>query len=227
MSTEISIFEMLKAPFDPKEIKWRIGARTKDKSKGIPLAYIDARNVMKRLDDVVGPENWQSDYNETAKRILCELKVRVDGEWIAKVDGAGDTDIEGEKGGISDALKRAAVNFGVGRYLYYLPTEWVELDQYGKFKPPSLPKWATPKPFQITNRHHAYLLEVSRKFDTIGDVKAAIANDDMQAAHAAYSDFSQEEKTALWMAPSNGGIFTTKEVEIIKSNFTEVKECIQ
>ncbi len=53
--------------------------------------------------------------------MICYLSIRCDGEWVTKSDGAGDTNIEAEKGGISDALKRAAQKFGIGRYLYYLP----------------------------------------------------------------------------------------------------------
>jgi hypothetical protein len=102
---------------------------------------------MKRLDEVIGMENWKDCYAETASgRLICTLKVRIDGEWIGKTDGAGDTNVEGEKGAISDAFKRAAVKWGIGRYLYYLPAKWVEIDQYRKIKnPPQLPKWALPK----------------------------------------------------------------------------------
>ena len=99
------------------------------------LAYIDARDVANRLDEVVGIENWQDRYEEVSGRLMCYLSIRVEGEWITKADGAGDTNIEGEKGGISDALKRAAQKFGVGRYLYYLPKNATASN---------LPKWAIP-----------------------------------------------------------------------------------
>jgi len=49
-------------PFPPSQVSWRVGATNKDKTKGIALAYIDARDVMDRLDDVCGPENWQVEY---------------------------------------------------------------------------------------------------------------------------------------------------------------------
>lgn len=135
-------YEALKAPFPSKVIHWRVGATTKDKSKGIPLAYIDARDVMKRLDDVVGGENWQVRYPFAG---CCEIGIRVGDEWIWKANGAGATDVEGEKGQYSDAFKRAAVIHGIGRYLYYLPNIWVALDQYKKIaETPKLPKWALP-----------------------------------------------------------------------------------
>jgi len=53
-------------------------------------------------------------------------------EWIWKADGAGDTDVEAEKGAISDAFKRAAVKWGVGRYLYDLDSPWVALEPSGR-----------------------------------------------------------------------------------------------
>jgi len=145
---EKEMLDKLKEPFDAKQVHWRVGAMTKDKSKGIALAYIDARDVMKRLDDVIGALKWQDSYHEThSGRIICNLDLCIDKEWISKSDGAGATDVEGAKGAISDAFKRAAVKWGPGRYLYYLPNEWVKLDSYKKIiTVPALPKWALPKP---------------------------------------------------------------------------------
>lgn len=137
------LLALLKEPFPARDIHWRVGATSKDKSKGIALAYLNARDVMKRLDDVAGMENWQTRYPFAG---CCELSIKVGDEWITKSNGAGETQVEGEKGQASDAFKRAAVLFGVGRYLYYLPTQWVELDQYRKItKTPNLPSWALPK----------------------------------------------------------------------------------
>jgi len=136
----------LERPFPANKIHWRCGARTKDKTKAIPLAYIDARDVMKRLDDVMG-FNWQCRYNLADNGLLiCEIGVKIEDEWLWRANGAGDTQVEAEKGKASDAFKRAAVMFGIGRYLYSIPNEWLPIDQYGKFtKSPTLPDWATPK----------------------------------------------------------------------------------
>lgn len=129
----------LSAEFPREDVHWRAQTTIeKDgKHKALALAYLDARNVMERLDDVCGPENWQDRLEETAKgRVLCGISINVGGEWITKYDGAGDTDVEGEKGALSDALKRAAVKWGIGRYLYSLPNVWVpcEMGRNGKFK---------------------------------------------------------------------------------------------
>jgi len=118
----------LKLPFPPDRISWRVGSTSKDKKKGLALAYIDARDVMQRLDEVCGPENWQCDYPHAAQKTVCRIGIKFNGEWIWKSNGAGDSDIEAEKGALSDAFKRAAVLWGIGQYLYDLDSPWVALD---------------------------------------------------------------------------------------------------
>jgi len=125
----------LAAEFPRADIHWRSQQLTKNQGKALALAYIDARHVMNRLDDVCGPENWQSKFEETPKgRVLCSIGIRVGDDWVWKSDGAGNTAVEGEKGGISDALKRAAVQWGIGRYLYALDAVWAPCEVFnGKF----------------------------------------------------------------------------------------------
>lgn len=145
----MSIHDQLMAPF--KHLRWMPGATNKEKTQCLALAYINARDVMKRLDDVVGSENWQVRYPFEG---CCEIGIRATAfdpgddslvdQWIWKANGAGQSDIEGEKGQYSDAFKRAAAVWGIGRYLYYLPAEWVAYDKFKKkiVNPPALPAWA-------------------------------------------------------------------------------------
>lgn len=148
MSREVqdTMLKQLKEPFDPKFLKWRVGQTTKDKTKATALAYLDAREVYKRLDDVCGFDGWSSKIIELKDGFICELSIKMpDGSWVTKSDAADYTDIEAIKGGASSAVKRAAAVWGVGRYLYYLPRVWVGLDQYKQLKEiPELPDWATP-----------------------------------------------------------------------------------
>jgi hypothetical protein len=116
MST--NILERLAAPIDPTRVSWRVGATTGDKTKGLALAYIDARDVMQRLDEVCGADGWQNDYPHANGKTVCRIGIKIGNEWIWKANGAGDTDVEAEKGALSDAFKRAAVMWGIGRYLY-------------------------------------------------------------------------------------------------------------
>jgi hypothetical protein len=122
----------LSAEFHPASVHWRVQGtpfKGRDGYSALALAYLDARDVMDRLDDVCGPANWQTEFTETAKgRVICRLGILAGPDWVWKSDGAGDTDVEGDKGGISDALKRAAVSWGIGRYLYRLPSPWVPCD---------------------------------------------------------------------------------------------------
>lgn len=128
----------LAAPFPPDAISWRVGSTNKkkfeakqaDTRKGQALPYLDARDVMDRLDLVVGAMNWRDSYELTTNGVmLCKLEIRIDGEWCWKCDGAGQTDMEAEKGQVSDALKRAAVKWGIGRYLYSFDAPWIALDE--------------------------------------------------------------------------------------------------
>ena len=100
--------EKLSEPFPASAISWRIGSTNSDKTKAIPLAYIDARDVMERLDHVCGPQNWQCDYPFQG---CCRIGIKIDGEWVWKSNGAGETHVEAEKGQYSDAFKRAAVSW--------------------------------------------------------------------------------------------------------------------
>lgn len=153
-NSEQTMLQQLKNPFDTRFVKWRIGATNKDKTKGIALAYIDSREVMKRLDEVCGIGGWQAKYVPVENGFICELSIKMpDGSWVTKSNAAGYTQVEPIKGGASDAFKRAASSWGVGRYLYYLPNTWVAIKAVGKsyaldidneMLAEALPDWAKP-----------------------------------------------------------------------------------
>jgi hypothetical protein len=144
-----TVFTQLANPFDPNDIEWRAGATNKEKTKALALAYITSRAVMNRLDNTVGPENWQDDFRAGPDGgVLAGIGIRVNNEWIWKWDGAENSNIEAVKGGLSDAFKRAAVKWGIGRYLYGLDGVWVTCEQRGNTTiltgTPQLPAWALP-----------------------------------------------------------------------------------
>jgi hypothetical protein len=161
----------LKEPFAPTDIEWRVG-RVGKNERGIwatCFAYLTNRAIMDRLDDVAGPGNWRNEYKEApAGGVLCGLSVRVAGEWVTKWDGAENTDLEAVKGGLSVSMKRAAVQWGIGRYLYDLPEGFAIINSNGRFhgktkdnatfrwSPPELPAWALPKgagkPTEVVDR---------------------------------------------------------------------------
>ena len=131
MKDEQTITRELLEPFDPLDIEWRVQQAGIDKKGNIwamVLAYITNRAIMERLDSVFGISGWQNIYQPIEDGgIICGLRCKVNGEWVTKYDGADKTAIEATKGGLSNAMKRAAVQWGIGRYLYRLDTTFVTL----------------------------------------------------------------------------------------------------
>lgn len=132
MTDTPDIYAQLAAEFPREQVSWRAQNMNAEGTSALALAYIDARDVMERLDAVLGPDNWSDTYDVHPNVTICSIAIRVAGQWVTKSDGAGDTDVEAEKGRISDAFKRAAVKWGIGRYLYAMPTTWVPCDSYAR-----------------------------------------------------------------------------------------------
>jgi hypothetical protein len=156
--------EALQAPFDPEDIEWRIQQSGKHDNRiwARVLAYVDNRAIMDRLDQVLGPANWKNEFRrDSDKAVMCGISIRVGDEWVTKWDGAEETAFEAVKGGLSSAMKRAAVQWGIGRYLYSVGESYAEISEKGshrgtvkdragveerfKWNPPTLPEWALPK----------------------------------------------------------------------------------
>lgn len=135
-----TIAQALAKPFSIRELSWRVGSVAKNTGRGQALPYIDARMVQDRLDDVLGIDAWHDSYIEVLSSgsiisVRCRLSVRLGDCWITKEDAAQLDNIQDAsraeiaiKGAYSDALKRAAVKFGVGRYLYSFDAPWVALE---------------------------------------------------------------------------------------------------
>lgn len=169
-------WERLRDPFPPEDIEWMIqGTPVKKGSRIIArcFAYVTNRAIQQRLDDVVGADKWRNEYRDVPNSngkgaALCGLSILVDGEWVTKWDGAENTDIEAVKGGLSNSMKRAGAQWGIGRYLYFLPDGWIvhrkggrynewrkvrvkggakdgdETPQQFNWDPPDMPIWALP-----------------------------------------------------------------------------------
>jgi hypothetical protein len=112
----LDLFARLAEPFHPEEIRIR-------PQGGREIQYITARMVMNRLDDVLGPGNWWDDYIPQENSVICRLTIRLpDLTTLTKCDAGGSAGMsdpgDDDKSAVSDAFKRAAVKFGVGRHLY-------------------------------------------------------------------------------------------------------------
>src|SRR5439155_13885012 len=130
-----SLTQQLLAPFESNEVKFKPAVVTGNRALALP--YVDARVIQDRLDEVLGVAGWQDEYECLPDgSVVCRLRLRLGSEWITKMDVGGPSEQPDEgdrrKAAVSDALKRAAVKFGVGRYLYRLPQQWVDYDPQKK-----------------------------------------------------------------------------------------------
>lgn len=165
--------EKLDEPFSPNDIEWRVQQSGKS-SKGLcwamVLAYVTNRAIQKRLDEVCGKQGWKNEFTAAPdKGVMCGISIKIDNEWITKWDGAENTAVEAVKGGMSGSMKRAAVQWGIGRYLYQLEESFAKCvtekpkDQNGWVRAkakdgtifwweiPTLPAWALPSSSSLQN----------------------------------------------------------------------------
>lgn len=157
------IMEKLRRPFEEEEIEWRVQQSGEKNGKvwAVVLAYVTNRAIMDRLDEVFGVGGWKNEFLPTPSMdgVMCGISVKIGDEWVTKYDGAENTQVEAVKGGLSSAMKRTAVQFGIGRYLYKLESNFAQIitgrepgSKRAKTKqgtwfywlPPELPKFALP-----------------------------------------------------------------------------------
>lgn len=109
-------YPFLRRPFTPAAIKFKVQAQwpKTNPTGALIVPYIDARLAAGRLNAVI-PDKWSTQFKPDGEgNLICHLTV----------DGVTRSDIGSDykgKGLWSDALKRAAVHFGVGESLYVLP----------------------------------------------------------------------------------------------------------
>lgn len=189
-------------PFPQETISWRAQNFTEDGKKAMALAYIDARDVMNRLDEVCGIDGWQCKYSHANGKTICDIGIKCNNtpleSWVWKADGAGDTDIEAEKGAISDAFKRAAVKWGIGRYLYDLDAPWVPCDAYKNSKDKWVMKRFTGSPWDYVNGKSIFSNAALRnKFceNVVNNYKDAETEDDLKTLAALDGDKLKKMRT--------------------------------
>lgn len=132
------IQQELAKPFAPEDLEWRLQQTEENGKWGLAIPYVTNRAIMARLDDVVGVDGWYNDYRPwhgTGKKEaqICGISIRFPEQgFITKWDGAEDSDIEPIKGGLSDSMKRAAVQWGIGRCLYGMDAIFVDVEKRGR-----------------------------------------------------------------------------------------------
>ena len=110
--------------------KWRV--QSIRNGRATCVAYIDARDCQDLLDEVCGAENWQSIYYEESGLLFCKVGIWNEklNEWVFKSDTGSESNVEKEKGHVSDAFKRACVSWGIGRFLYRLPIQTLKTQKH-------------------------------------------------------------------------------------------------
>lgn len=110
----------LRRPFTPASVRWKIQVQypKSNPTKGLIVAYLDARLVAERLN-LVCANLWQDSYRPFGERVdsghvICDLTI----DGVTRSDVGRGQGSDSAKGAYSDALKRAAVKFGVGVSLY-------------------------------------------------------------------------------------------------------------
>lgn len=127
------LLKKLREPFRKEELEFRVGATNNEKNMGLALAYVQVRAIQNRLDELFGVDGWTVSYKEISAGFICSLSIKINDRWVTKEDGAGMTEYESVKGGISNAFKRVASSgFGIGRYLYNAKKNWYPIRQQGR-----------------------------------------------------------------------------------------------
>jgi len=163
MATEID-FEALR---EELPYKWRVQSFSTFKAEATCVAYVDSRDVQKRLDDVVRPGNWQDEYYEVKNNLFCRIGIRVNGEWTWKGDCGTESNVDKEKGEASDAFKRAAVKWGIGRFLYDLGMQ--------KLKASEIKGAGKSTPFPIDD-HGNRIWDITKHINALNKAKATVGN---------------------------------------------------
>jgi hypothetical protein len=125
----------LREPFDPKDVDFRVQGRANEQTgRAQVVAYIDARAVQDRLDTVIGLGNWSFDWQPLVidKGEVMVAKGILTIHGVSKADAGSASNFEQSLGAVSHCFKRAAVHWGIGRYLYNIPQAWVAVEKGGR-----------------------------------------------------------------------------------------------
>lgn len=132
--------KLLRRPFTAEAVRFRISGKITPNKTVRVLTYIDARLAAERLTEV--DADWTANYNFFAARegdpvgrsenlpVACNLTVKGITRSDVGQNGDDSKDDKHVKSAVSDALKRAAVNFGVGAYLYTLGDQKINAGEY-------------------------------------------------------------------------------------------------
>lgn len=200
------VLDDLRKPFHPSSVTWKPGAVKGDRA--LALAYADLRAYMNRLDEVCGSD-WSVAYEPWGEdRIICRLTIL----GVTR-SSTGETTNESERSEIggtvaeAQAFKRACAMFGLGRYLYNLPTGWADFDPASK---------------RFTDKAKAKLMGIlMQQYRRATDAKSEMA--DLFANEAPQEEAEQAEETHQGNGNGNGnGMVIATEPAALLEQFNEL-----
>ena len=108
--------------FDESHSNPRADFNGEYRMKNATEKFWDILETTRNVHDVCGKAGWRNEYRDIPNNggVECGISIKIDSEWVTKWDAAENTQVEAVKGGRSGAMKRAAVQWGIGRYLYNL-----------------------------------------------------------------------------------------------------------
>jgi len=195
----------LRRPFTPAAVKWKVQSawpKGKPADGAIIVGYIDARLVSERLNMVVGGR-WSEKPVRVGDRpdaLMYELTV-CETTHVDVGISQGATEGMKLKGAHSDALKRAAVRFGVGVPLYAMPEVRVDVTPDGAEKAdgtPTIRRRSDGNPGYLSQAVEAYLRKQYEDWlkaegnETFG---SPLDHGDASAGSVGYEDPEAEEST--------------------------------
>ena len=129
MKLTSEMMEALAQPFPAEAVAWKPGSTTKDKSRGLALAYVDSRHYQDRLNAICGPD-WTDAYEVTSMgtKVVVVCQLTLCGTTRSDVGECDLSDPNAVTMAKAQSFKRSATAFGLGAYLYRLPRQWVEYD---------------------------------------------------------------------------------------------------
>lgn len=245
--------EKLTKPLSVDQIDFRVQSINKGGYATI-LAYKDARADMARLDEAVGPLNWQRTHINGNHNCIVSIWCDKKKAWVTKEDTGTESFTEAQKGLASDSFKRACFNWGIGRELYDYPVIQVELNGSKDREPNGSDEWCmvNGKPKQHWGLKlkqwewfsefddHGVLTMLAAK-DQNGKMRyewrniklveglaaellSFIANESWSELVEAWNELEEWESRLLWTAKTKGGFFDTEQKALIKVKLNEQNE---
>lgn len=117
--------EVLKKPFPDDVIGVKVQSFSKDRTKAMLVLYAQHTDVMNRIEEV--DPSWHFailDEKKVGDLVVTRAHLGIKGSTRENVGEGSDS-----KSAASDALKRCAMLYGIGRYLYDSELVWVPYDE--------------------------------------------------------------------------------------------------